>query len=226
MTETAQRWCMMCAEPNTADDIVCDACDRKLYLERRKLVEVKCDECGKVSEVYNHGKSLKSWRCPCKRRAPAPRSGRKKAQDFNRNAKLNHPSRWAEGVATPKQQERIVRFLTNHPELLAQLTEDSSRLRARCSSYGTTVAWWLIFVAQQNGRCGVCHQQPDNIMSLFIDHDHESGAVRGLLCHGCNVGLGHLGVDGRGDVERLESAMVYIKAFRASKSPVPDKTCR
>jgi hypothetical protein len=37
-----------------------------------------------------------------------------------------------------------------------------------------------------DGLCALCYEQPAKV----IDHDHETGAVRGALCHQCNTGLG------------------------------------
>lgn len=44
---------------------------------------------------------------------------------------------------------------------------------------------------QQNYCCAVC-ESPKGDSSLHIDHDHESGQIRGLLCSACNRGLGYL----------------------------------
>lgn len=59
--------------------------------------------------------------------------------------------------------------------------------------------------AQQNA-CAIC----GTVRSLFIDHDHQTGKVRGLLCMPCNVGLGKMGDDMAG----LQRAMEYL--LRAS----------
>ncbi len=50
--------------------------------------------------------------------------------------------------------------------------------------------------------CEVCGDDK----KLVIDHNHTTGEVRGVLCHGCNTGIGHLG----DNPERLEAAVVYL----------------
>lgn len=44
----------------------------------------------------------------------------------------------------------------------------------------------------QGGRCAICRTQPQSERKLCVDHDHQTGIVRGLLCDRCNLGLGHL----------------------------------
>lgn len=43
---------------------------------------------------------------------------------------------------------------------------------------------------QQGGKCGLCRQWPKNGKRLVVDHDHDTGQVRGLLCNSCNLFLG------------------------------------
>src|SRR6516164_3074869 len=67
----------------------------------------------------------------------------------------------------------------------------------RClQQYGITEdQWWLLF--EQQGRC--CAICATTVACLAkekrwaTDHDHVTGAVRGILCHGCNLLLGKLG---------------------------------
>lgn len=61
-----------------------------------------------------------------------------------------------------------------------------SRLRV---NYGIALADYDALRALQDGRCAVCAAEK----TLVVDHDHATGKVRGLLCHGCNVGIGLLG---------------------------------
>lgn len=58
----------------------------------------------------------------------------------------------------------------------------------------------------QNGRCAICGTPPLH-NRLSVDHDHDSGKVRGLLCAHCNTGIGYL----RDDQEILNAAIMYLR---------------
>jgi Recombination endonuclease VII len=47
-------------------------------------------------------------------------------------------------------------------------------------------------VESQDGRCAVCREFPPEGKRLQVDHDHDTGQVRGLLCAGCNAALGSM----------------------------------
>lgn len=57
----------------------------------------------------------------------------------------------------------------------------------------------------QNGVCAIC-QQPQARQSLAIDHNHKTGAIRGLLCNACNLRLGAF--EGLGPWEELAKAYI------------------
>ena len=61
-------------------------------------------------------------------------------------------------------------------------------------------------LAAQGGRCAICERGPRKGSSLHVDHDHETGDVRGLLCFRCNGGLGQFAEDS----DRLIDAAEYL----------------
>ena len=59
--------------------------------------------------------------------------------------------------------------------------------------YGVPLDEYKRMLAVQGGVCAICSQPPpDNRPNLYVDHDHRTGTVRGLLCNGCNSGIGYL----------------------------------
>lgn len=58
---------------------------------------------------------------------------------------------------------------------------------------------------EQDYRCAICKISCEESM-LVVDHNHETGRVRGLLCSPCNRGLGFF----RDDTEALQTAVGYI----------------
>lgn len=96
-------------------------------------------------------------------------------------------------------------------------------------AYGLAQEEYEALLTWQGGRCFICQQRPVS-RRLAVDHDHVSGAVRGLLCadneRGCNsVVIGAL--EGRRGIELLEMArriVLYFEQFpinrmRAGEAP-------
>lgn len=85
--------------------------------------------------------------------------------------------------------------------------------------YGLTLGEHEKILASQGGVCKVCHKlelrrhKDGGAVALHVDHDHETGAVRGLLCHKCNIGLGSFD----DNPERLRAAADYIERHRARR---------
>jgi len=92
--------------------------------------------------------------------------------------------------------------------------------------YGITEEKYKQMLVEQNYTCKICGQLPDKCQTmpdkcqtmpdkcqtmpdkpLYVDHCHLTKTVRGLLCHQCNIALGHM----KDDPVRLEKAAHYIR---------------
>jgi hypothetical protein len=65
--------------------------------------------------------------------------------------------------------------------------------RQRIMLYGVDRAMWDAMYFEQDGLCLICLERE----AYVVDHDHDTGKVRGLLCLGCNTMLGFLETSGR-----------------------------
>lgn len=75
---------------------------------------------------------------------------------------------------------------------------------AKLKSQGLTTAQYEAIVAEQGGICALCGDKPER---LVVDHDHANGQFRGLICRGCNTGLGLFG----DSIEGLRLAIAYLE---------------
>lgn len=79
--------------------------------------------------------------------------------------------------------------------------------------YGITYNDYIEMLEQQSGVCAICGEpetakkkKSNGPRLLAVDHDHETGKVRGLLCTGCNQGLGNF----EDSVYKLHQAAKYL----------------
>lgn len=96
----------------------------------------------------------------------------------------------------------------NKPKML-----DRSRRSHLLRNYGITSEDYSAMFDSQNGVCKICNNpeteiehKTGNIKGLAVDHCHDTGLVRGLLCSKCNTALGKFK-----SIEILESALTYLK---------------
>lgn len=97
-----------------------------------------------------------------------------------------------------RRREYIAQWQRDNPELRALYDRRSSLKR----KYGITLEQFDAMSAAQNHACAICGSQEP----LCVDHDHETGVIRGLLCGRCNKGIGLLG----DSLEGLERAVRYL----------------
>lgn len=78
--------------------------------------------------------------------------------------------------------------------------------RNRLYRYDLTPGEYNGMLLVQDNKCAICNCPPQGTRPLVIDHNHDTEAVRGLLCYGCNRALHVLE-----NVELLAKAQGYLK---------------
>jgi hypothetical protein len=81
------------------------------------------------------------------------------------------------------------------------------RQRVAAARYSLKVAEYLDLIARSGGRCEACGQEPATGKVLQVDHDHDTGLIRGVLCSGCNSALGRAGDNS----DRLRRLVAYLE---------------
>jgi|SRR5215831_4769125 len=79
-------------------------------------------------------------------------------------------------------------------------------------TYNLTREQHEALLSSQNRLCAICEH--DLGTKPVVDHDHETGKVRGILCCGCNLGIGNL----RDSINVLERATRYLIWNRATSN--------
>ena len=86
----------------------------------------------------------------------------------------------------------------------------------RVGIVNATLAAYKQQLINQDFKCAVCntdlveHKNMHN--AAHLDHDHTTGLARGVLCNGCNAGLGMF----KDDTKRLQSAIDYLLKYKDS----------
>jgi hypothetical protein len=91
-----------------------------------------------------------------------------------------------------------------------------TRIASIKRQYGLSVDEYESLHRSQDKACAICgmhialYANHIGIEVASVDHDHETGEVRGLLCRRCNTGIGCLG----DSVETLISAQEYLQKYK------------
>lgn len=91
---------------------------------------------------------------------------------------------------------------------IPEVTLEERRKRNLKDNFNLTLDEYEVMRESQDFKCKIC-KRPERVnnKALAVDHDHKTGQIRGLLCHHCNVGLGHF----EDNEELLMKAISYLK---------------
>lgn len=124
------------------------------------------------------------------------------------------------------EAERLRQWRLNNPERAREIAAKSRakalakdphivRRRNLRNDFGLELEEYNRMHEEQNGLCLICKQpettvQRGKVIPLSVDHCHNSGKIRGLLCRSCNTGLGAFG----DDIDRIAKAIQYLEEHK------------
>lgn len=133
--------------------------------------------------------------------------------EWSRQASDRAREAWSQGRMRP-QKPKVCRGceITYQPNSGRQVycTVECRLVSSRAERYGITGAELLALLAKQDGVCALCHRPEHGFFRgqpLMVDHCHDTGRVRGLLCGDCNTALGRFG----DDPAKLRAAADYLE---------------
>jgi hypothetical protein len=148
-----------------------------------------CIECKLIKDVVNFRVTLlskDSYRNKCKQCSNTHSAGK---------------------ARTPEAKERRNQLTREH----AKNDKDYYRRLNILGHYKLKWVDYLKLLEQQSNRCAICKNLPSGqtkkTSTLYVDHCHVTNRVRGLLCHACNMLLGHA----KDNTQVLQSAITYLQ---------------
>jgi hypothetical protein len=167
--------------------------------DMNSLTQKRCVACGEwkdTSEFYLY-KKTGTFRPACKACTVA------KSRAWN----VANPARRIETNRSYKLAH-AEQILLGRSKYKRKTTTEETRDGRLKRNYGISSRDYDNLSNSQNGACAICGG--DNGGKFFhVDHDHVTGAVRGLLCNNCNAGIGFL----KDDVGLLGRAVEYLKRW-------------
>lgn len=164
-----------------------------------------CSRCRKVRPETDFGPNSRSkdgldYRCrPCGRERRKKQVEQNSQKWVSLDAHQEHPT--GRKFCRRCSQVKFVRDFSKD----RAATDGLQRTCRKCqveqwqlSQYGCAIP--------DGARCEICTHPGDAQNKLGIDHCHQTGMVRGVLCHACNTALGLL----QDDPERMGAAIAYV----------------
>jgi hypothetical protein len=180
-----------------------------------------CLECGEeIIKPSNY--SYKQWdkkkycsnKCSTKNKKSIFKKGQepwnkgtKGVMKPNKTSWIKNDKRLAGKKQTPEHIKNALMARGYPNDVITISREDKSEYRYFYSlkiKFGISKSDYNLMLKKQNGVCLIC--QKKDTRRLSVDHDHNTGEIRGLLCTKCNAVLGQ--VDD--NIETLKKMIIYL----------------
>lgn len=144
---------------------------------------------------------------------PDKPEGRASTQRANPNAPWSADNfYWKEPIVSADKRADRATYMREYSRKMRATNPDYHKSFTLKRRYGITLDQYNEMLSAQDGVCDICAKPEANeikgsVVSLAVDHDHTTGAVRALLCSACNTALGLF----NDDQELLTKAVAYLK---------------
>jgi hypothetical protein len=138
------------------------------------------------------------------------REASRKWRTANREASRAASQAWRERNPERVKAHNVAWRAARTPEELSERDREAYRRYRRAhhinKKFGLSTEQYSAMLAAQEGHCALCPHSDLPSKRLAVDHDHDTGKVRALLCDRCNRGIGLLDED----PVRLRAAADYL----------------
>jgi len=162
----------------------------------------ECKVCGQLKpldDFYRSPGMRDGYRNDCKTCNLAAQRAR-----YDSAVSVARATRWQK--ANPERHAAFQAEYRNRPERKRAMRDLYYR-----REFGISADDVDVMIAAQGSQCAICGTAPTRFASWNVDHDHETGRIRGMLCSRCNQGVGLF----HEDVDRHRAAADYLE--RASR---------
>jgi hypothetical protein len=193
--------CTRCGEPKSANEFSFD--DKKRGL-RKAVCKACCSRADKIRYAQN----------------PEPAKERARQQRLTRPEEMKAYDAAYHLAHREERNARASQWVKDHRDVhdaqgraWRQDNPRKSRGMFLKSKYGLTLEAWDAMLIVQCGRCAGCGRFFENTpLEPSVDHDHETGMVRELVCAPCNHTIGYA----EEDIERLLGLVEYLRRHMAA----------
>ena len=164
-----------------------------------------CGQCGRDRD--------KKWRASDKAKASVAARSKKYKEANPEKVKANARMRMQKMRENFTEEERAAYRAKNAGRRREWYHNKDGKQKAKDlalrQKYGITLLEFERMASDQGGQCGICAGTLDLGFYTAVDHCHDTGAVRGLLCSSCNMALGAF----NDNTAMLGKAISYLERY-------------
>lgn len=191
---------------------ICKVCNKEYPSAKNKTCSIECRTINNENIKTRYYLSKVKPFLPG-RQFPLLTDEQKKLSEFEYNNSPERKLYMQKYSKTDKYKESHDKSVKKKPIKYKMKGKDNHLKR----TFGITLEQYNELSKSQNNLCAIClnpestiHKKNNKLMDLAVDHCHETGKIRGLLCWTCNTSLGKF----KDSIENLERAIEYLKKSR------------